>query len=361
MERLENQAHTVLACYDLPSRAVQLESLGGAGGFSGACLWRLACAGETLCLRRWPREHPSAEQLGWIHAVLHHVARQGFPAVPVPRKPRGTHATYVAHATHLWELTPWMPGQADYRQHPSPARLYAALDSLARFHRAAESFPPGHPATPVLQHAALDRTALAPSPGLRQRTGMLRHWVQGGLAQLSAAMAAGNWPELAERGYRIVEIAGRLAPLWLPELDRLTELRVELQPCIRDIWHDHVLFQGDRVTGLVDFGALRWETVSGDVARLLGSLAGDDPIAWRCGLEAYEQRRPLSDAERRLLPWFDRTGVLLGGMNWLKWVYLEGRNFDRPSVLERVDAILARLPGRERDWFSGGGGGPIVR
>jgi len=41
---------------------------------------------------------------------------------------------------------------------------------------------------------------------------------------------------------------------------------------------------------------------------------------------------------------FDRSGVLLGGLQWLEWIYLEGRKFEnRTSVLARVDEFLARL------------------
>ncbi len=54
-------------------------------------------------------------------------------------------------------------------------------------------------------------------------------------------------------------------------------LKVPIQPCIGDIWHDHILFLGDGVSGLVDFGGMRADTVAGDIARLLGSLVADDP------------------------------------------------------------------------------------
>ena len=47
--------------------------------------------------------------------------------------------------------------------------------------------------------------------------------------------------------------------------------------------------------------AIRPENVSADVARLLGSLAADDSLAWQIGLGAYEQVHPLSQAERMLV------------------------------------------------------------
>jgi homoserine kinase type II len=104
------------------------------------------------------------------------------------------------------------------------------------------------------------------------------------------------------------------------------------------------LFDGDRVSGVVDFGALRIECVAADLARLLGSLVGDDAQRWRLGLAAYEEVRPLHDNERRLVAAFDAANVVLSGMNWLRWICLEQRQFEsRQRVLSRLDEILLRL------------------
>jgi homoserine kinase type II len=120
--------------------------------------------------------------------------------------------------------------------------------------------------------------------------------------------------------------------------------RVPLTPCIRDIWHDHVLFEGNVVTALIDFGALRPENVAADVSRLLGSLVADDEAGWTAGLAAYEELRPLSPIERQLVTAFDASSVLLSGLNWLQWVFLDGRQFNsHATILDRVDANLARL------------------
>jgi homoserine kinase type II len=128
------------------------------------------------------------------------------------------------------------------------------------------------------------------------------------------------------------------------ELALAARWRVALQPCIRDIWHDHVLFEGDAVSGIIDLGAMRFETVAGDVARLLGSLALDDAVAWECGIEAYKSLRPLSDIERQLIGIFDRSGTLLSGMNWLRWIYLEQRQFGNlPAIASRLNELCQRL------------------
>ena len=93
---------------------------------------------------------------------------------------------------------------------------------------------------------------------------------------------------------------------------------------VRDIHAEHVLFEGDNVSGIIDFGALRIDSVATDVARLLGSMVGDDEAGWQVGLAAYMSVRPLSDDERRLIKVFDESTVLMAGTNWLEWIYLDG-------------------------------------
>jgi homoserine kinase type II len=319
----------VLAAYPddcQPTSLVRLDH----GGFSGARLWRLETARGPACLRRWPSEHPPPDRLEFIQAVLWHVDREGFHLVPVPFETR-EHAGYVRHQGHLWELTPWLPGTADYRQAPSAGRLGAALAALARFHRAAESFP-------------LPSDDPAPSPGLAQRAATLSGWRSGGAERIVTGLDRSDWPELAHRGRQIVALFHRALARGEAELLAALPLGARLQPCIRDIWHEHVLYIGETVTGLVDFGALRPESVAADVARLLGSMVDDDPAGWTQGLAAYELIRPLTADERLLVRAFDRSTVLLGGMQWLEWIVLEGRVFARrAAVLQRLDENLARL------------------
>jgi len=120
------------------------------------------------------------------------------------------------------------------------------------------------------------------------------------------------------------------------------------QVCLRDIWHDHVLFTGERVTGLIDFGALDIDIPAVDIARLLGSMAGDDATAWQTGIAAYSDTRPLSELEIRVAKALDASGTILAGCNWIRWIYLDGRRFDhQQQVIDRfrncADRVLSSL------------------
>ena len=306
------------------------EPVRSANSFSGAALWRLATPRGPLCLRRWPAEHPSPDRLQFIQAVLWHVDQEGFSQVPLPLETQHHHG-FVRHAGHLWELAPWLAGEADYRLHPNPTRLENALHALARFHQAARTFP-------------LPENGPIGSPGLADRVLRLQGLLGGRLKQLRKAVLEGARPDLAERGRRLVELAATVGPRLLPALEQAGNLDVTLEPCIRDVWHAHILFVGDEVSGIVDFGAMRPDNVAADVARLLGSLAGDDRADWHRGLAAYQTVRRLTSHEVSLVSAFDRSTVLMGGLQWLEWIYLDGRQFaDAAAVLARVDEFVKRL------------------
>ncbi|HWB07835.1 MAG TPA: phosphotransferase [Pirellulales bacterium] len=326
----ESACRRVLAAYGADCQPVHIEPLSSAGGFSGASFWRIHALRGILCLRRWPREHPDRQHLEFIQAVLWHVHQEGFRLVPLPLETR-SHTGYVCEAGQLWELAPWMPGAADYHQNPSPNRLRAAAQTLARFHQAAATFP--------LPHGG-SRTA----PGLQSRLERLAAWTELKLARLSASIADADWPELADRARRLLPLFRRAADVVAETLRQAAPIRVPIEPCIRDIWHDHVLYVGEKVSALIDFGAMRADSVATDIARLLGSLCGDDGPAWLDALNAYDSVRPLSSGEALLVTAYDRSNTLLSGMNWLEWIYLDARQFEnRAAVCERLDANLARL------------------
>jgi homoserine kinase type II len=236
-----------------------------------------------------------------------------------------------------------MPGVADYHQHPAPQRLRNALIALGQFHVAAAP-------------DASDEQARIPDV-VAARSARIREWLErprtAWLERIDAFSAGSDTvppvlssqmaAQLAAQAYEVLTHFQRLAPMLARELAAWNQA-VPIQPCIRDVWHDHVLFEGDRVSGLIDFGAMQWETVAGDVARLLGSLVGDAQSDWEMGLNAYESVRPLSHAERQLVPLLDRASALLSPMNWIQWLCVERRTFDHPQqISQRIAGFLTRL------------------
>lgn len=334
----------VLAEYPAEYHPRRLRFLGFAGGFSGAQFWRVESPGGVFCLRRWPADHPSDDQLALIHAALRWAANRGCQFIPVPR-PTRQGRTFVKCKGSRWELSPWMPGKADYGDHPSRAKLEAAMQALAMFHRATADFqwPGGNP--PVCAVSAKRGGLFGPSPSIPQRLQKLRDWSQGLLAKAREALSKRGWAELLPWAERALGLAAQATASIQPLLEQAACTPVRLQPCLGDVWHDHVLFTGQRVTGLVDFGAMRLDTVAGDVARLLGSLVMDDASGWQMGLSAYEAiAGPLDSTERWLTAVFDRSTVVLAPLNWIEWVCLQGRHFeDQHAIVHRMRQWVERL------------------
>jgi Ser/Thr protein kinase RdoA (MazF antagonist) len=320
---------SVLRFYPADCQPTAVEFLDTAGGLSGTRLWRLTTPRGLLLLRRWPPEHPPRERLEFIQAVLWHAHQEGFDRVPLPLE-NVAHQGYVSHAGHFWEIAPWLPGASDYHAAPSLTRLRNALTALAKYHQAVSSFP-------------LAESSLCPSPSIGERLEQLRRLLSGELEQLRSLVTTAH-DDYQPAAARIVELFPRVAPRVLSELERASAVEVSVVPCLRDVWHENVLFEGDEVSGLIDFGSLRAENVSADVARLLGSMAEDDRSQWRAGFAAYEQVRSLSEVEAMLAGTFDISGVLLGGTNWLTWIYDRRRVFDQPAAVQaRLDYFVRRL------------------
>ena len=262
--------------------------------------------------------------------MLRHVASRGFERLPVPVN-NLSGKSFTRWDGLLWELAPWLPGKADYRRLPRPAKLSAALEVLAEFHLAAASFPTNMP-------------AIGPSPGVAWRKERLSRLIAGGQERLRASLGRSPCGEFKQRAAVILNRFSTVAAPLAEKIENLDEVAVPLQPCIRDVWHEHILFRENQVTGLIDFGAMRVDNVACDVARLLGSLALDDAAGWQQGLAAYEAIRPLSKPERRLVVAFDQTAVAMGGLQWIEWCCVEGRQFENThGVLSRLDEFIERL------------------
>lgn len=326
-------APEVLSRYPAVFSAARLTPLGNRGGFSGARLWRVEAGAASFCLRAWPVRQSDPSRLDFVHGLMRGARGAGLTFVPaVVAASDG--CGHVAHAGRLWDLTEWLPGRADFHAAPTAERLAAAARALARVHAAWEN-------------ARATETGVCP-------------------AIVRRLTAAAEWQELRRSGWRPrrdsadADPVRPLAERAMPLVDRLVrtiaeqlrpwrERRWPLQPCHCDVWHDHLLFEGDRLTGLVDYGAAKVDHPSVDVARMFGSLVPDDPSAWRNGVAAYRVVRPFGDEEIDLALALDVTGAVIAAATWLRWLYEEFRPFeDRAAVAGRMTALVERMERWER-------------
>jgi Ser/Thr protein kinase RdoA (MazF antagonist) len=328
----------VLQFYPTQFRPRRVDKPPEASGFSGAVILRIEAEAGTLCLRGWPPETTEVDRIRGLHRLLSHLRTRGIEVIPVPISSNGG-ATLVSTAGRWWQLEPWMPGQADFYSTPTASRLVAAAEALARVHRAVEGFKPVGPEANWFFFRAA-----AVAPAVAERIERINAWTPEALTRLQTALEENREKKVPDTFFSIVSGFRRCGPQVAHEHRAAQRLRVDVQPCLRDVWHDHILFTGDQVTGLIDPSAARTDTVAADLSRLLGSLVGDDRRLWDIALAAYQEVRPLTWEERLLVDVLDRSGLLLSGMNWLARRFLAGIEFeDSNRVVARLKRIADRL------------------
>lgn len=327
--------HEVLSHYPALATIQDCRPVANAG-FSGAAVWRVETLAGPLALRRWPDNGPPADRLRGLHALLHHLHNRGLTFVAVPLRNR-TGSTITRHRNTWWQLEPWLPGVADFALNPSRLRLTAAMQALARWHNAARIFAPEPPAK-----SWFGGPECGPAPAIVERTARLRDMLlRIGQMTPPTHLPTGDWRDAFRR---LLAGCHSRGPQLLPLLEPVRTTSVPLQICLRDVWLDHVLFTGDTVTGLIDPSASRCDSVATDLARLLGSLIGDDAPAWDLALAAYENERPLSAVERQLIPLLDKSGVVLSAWTWIERLSTSPTaDLGSPRLLRRLRDMADRL------------------
>ncbi|GAC1475684.1 MAG: hypothetical protein NVSMB9_28630 [Isosphaeraceae bacterium] len=322
---MDSDLRAILSRYPAAARPTsEPQSLGNAGGLSGSRLWKYPSGIGPLVARAWPVDAPPRAALQEIHGWLSGVSCLGF--VPIPLRGLDGQTLYE-RAGGQWEVVPWMPGTPESAPPSSAGRVRSAFAALAAFH----------------QRLATDRSQ-GPSPGLLARFREVEWLLAGGLQELDRLLAHSGSDPLRGIARRWVQAARIASPRVLEILSRAIPLQVDRQPCLRDVRPEHFLFQEDRVTGLIDLGAMGLETVSADLARLLGDWLGPHPEQRSMALSAYSSIRPLGATETTLIDVFERSSALLGGGHWIHWHFVEARRFDEPeAVAKGLENALRRL------------------
>ncbi len=318
----------ILSQYPPSVAADRWTPLGSAGGFSGARIWQgVTLDRRTFALKAFPIG-TDASQLKRVHWWMLSACAAGVDIIPFVESARDGN-TVIEWKGRCWEITTWMPGRADFLNNPSDAKLFAAVAAVARIHEA-------WAASQVIVNAR----CRAPCPAVQRRWKAIESWEH---------LVFSGWrprfhsddpitPHAQAAWNRLPANLAEAKPLLAAWLER----PVDLQPCIVDVWHNHILFDDCQVTGVIDFAAAKVDHVAADLARLLGSLIPDQPARMEAALDSYLGIRLLPD--RNLVYLLDRSGLVASIANWLRRLYAENEPIvDANAVANRLASLVQRL------------------
>lgn len=307
----------------VPNSAVPVEQI--FSGLSGGLVYRCESEPGPACLRAWPKGKPSESTRLAIRTAIDMAHRQGIAFVPKFFRARDGQSYYL-DGTQFWDLSEWLPGSADYLASPSDMKLESAMQSLARLHIAWS-----------------EEYQIKLSPATHDRLSLLANW----LAR-SVSLRKCDWvADPIERALcrDTLDALHQKGPTLQSKLQSIADQPVKLHLVLRDIWSEHVLFRGQSVSGIIDFGGMRVDEPATDVARLLGSLEGHSPTRWNQGLAYYRALHPEVDPWRVTV--LDQVSCLLSALQWMQWLVIERRPFQTPAsqLLKRWDSLLMRSKG----------------
>jgi homoserine kinase type II len=288
------------------------------GGFSGATVWRGEESGNALfALKAWPAE-VTPERLAQIHCWVTQAAHLSIIPRVIPTA-KGT--LFVCERDRLWDLSRWMPGTI--RDKPSVEEVEAACVAVAKV------------------HACWPQTGHAQAPAVLARLRVLSEPVP----VLSGTDCAALPPELTGLLHRASCIVAQTAPVAVRNLAAWTTTEVPIQPCVRDLRGEHVLFSGLAVSGIVDFGALREDHPATDLARLLGDFvsAGRGEKLFLAGLRAYRHAGGVLPLRDEFVWHLAHAGIVCSVIGWLHRLAGDARNFKTEAITRRLHHLLERV------------------
>ncbi len=305
-------------------------------GLSGASVWQCTIGERALALKRWP-DATQSERIDWIHQVIAAAANELEFIPPLVCDPQGR--SRVSIGTHHLELTRWMPGDP-ICESASEDQMLAAItrgaEAIAHFHRVTQ------------RCGRFECGTQSPAPAIQRRIAHLDSLGADGRLQRAIRHAVNASPTLARAADWLREKGAKRTGTLAEELRTWAKVPLAVQPVLRDIHREHILFCAGVVTGMVDFDAVSRDTVSTDMARWVSGFVGssiDPNRLWAAAVTGYRQHRPFSACELELAGAIERSSWFIALTNWVIWVADERRVFPGGIAMvdRRVEALLRRV------------------
>jgi len=196
------------------------------------------------------RRHPRLRQPDLIraqHALIKRLRQAGFPAPTIAPTARGE--TFLILDGELYEIQEYIEGEP--YDHDRPAHLEEAALTLGRYHTYVEGFAP----------QVLRDLGELYSPPI----------ISGTLTDLAEAWQLDQGRDSAEMAQQLEAHAAELAACFA-EHGALPYVVIH-----GDYYADNLLFDGDRITGVVDYDKARWQPRVVELAETLIYFASPRP------------------------------------------------------------------------------------
>ncbi len=320
---MQRSAREALSQFGSPWNAkdVRIELL--PTGWSGGQVFRVVTPWREAALRQWPQAMPS-QRANLVHLAQSTAFNRGLLVVPeLIRTPEG--ASLIQEGGFNWDLSDWRRGEPAPASSPHPehgrqaARLWHRWYEVGRDHHVLHAF--GEILPSELFHAISHRYP-SPSSGIARRLHLYRQRTP--IREVEFLSISEQL--LSERTTRLLNKAEN----WFVELARYERHPLQIELCLRDVHREHILFENERVSGLIDFGSIGWDTPAIDISRYLSSfdafpsdwLAREDDC-WQAMVDPT-----LSVKEwNRLILLLAVTGAMVSAIQWENWLVRERRRF----------------------------------
>lgn len=208
---------------------------------------------------------------------------------------------------------------------PTPAEIEVACEAVWRLHE-------------VWAASA----EVGPCPGVRNRLRILKE--NEPLLHAGSDALPPIAPQLDPLLCRTVSVASRLAPQAADALQLWAHRNFVLHPCIRDLRAEHILFDENRVAGVIDFGAIGVDSPAVDLARLLDDYAVANGSLFATGLAAYRRACDMFDVPDELVLLLARSGAVCSLLGWLVRLVVRREPIsDTASIASRLARLLVRV------------------
>ena len=283
-------------------------------GLSGRPLVKVSYKEFSFIFKAISQEYREKQFQVWN--CLEHVKKRGFNVLPdfvVPFK--GGSLAYHAH--YFWECAKWVPGESlDYQNENS--YLYNSFEILADFHHALSTIK--------------TEKFLASCPLLKRRS-ILNDFHEYMLKVKIGEIESDFMKEV----FHLME---GLLPVVLPKFERINDSK-SVQWCWGDSRLANFIFNNQKVEGIIDFEAMKVNSLEADFARLMADFEPWDDSNWQKALEAYDD---FGSLDVSLAKFYCLSGMACALVRWAKWLTIPCDSIQlNQQRLKRGNEILERL------------------